>query len=156
MINVSISESHVSLDRYLSCYTSVEQMAIQIRHSTDVSFQRPGKFNLTVHVNEKFIELWGQCCGLQVEKVVPLNITEGPAIQKRSKRSFLNQAEKTQTAAAAPERQAWGRLGGKRPGLTTSSRKILRIKKGKMTILNILSFHVEREHGLVVYCGNRE
>ena len=58
MINVSISESHVSLDRYLSCYTSVEQMAIQIRHSTDVSFQRLGKFNLTVHVNKKFTELF--------------------------------------------------------------------------------------------------
>lgn len=57
MINVSISESRVSLDRYLSCYTSVEQMAVQIIHSTDVSFQRPGKFNLTVHVNEKFTEL---------------------------------------------------------------------------------------------------
>lgn len=75
MINVSISESHVSLDRYLSCYTSVEQMAIQIRHSTDVSFQRPGKFNLTVHVNEKFIELRGQRGGLQVERVIASNVT---------------------------------------------------------------------------------
>lgn len=84
MINVSISESHVSPDRYLSCYTSVEQMAIQIRHSTDVSFQRPGKFNLTVHVNEKFIELRGQCCGLQVEKIAASNITEGPVTQKCS------------------------------------------------------------------------
>ena len=82
MINVSISESHVSLDRYLSCYTSVEQMAIQIRHSTDVSFQRLGKFNLTVHVNKKFTEHWGQGCGLQVERVIASNVTQRPAIQK--------------------------------------------------------------------------
>lgn len=82
MINVSISESHVSLDRYLSCYTSVEQMAIQIRHSTDASFRRPGKFNLTVHVNKKFIEHRGQGCGLQVESMVASNVTKRPAIQK--------------------------------------------------------------------------
>lgn len=88
MINVSISESHVSLDRYLSCYTSVEQMAIQIRHSTDVSFQRLGKFNLTVHVNKKFTEHWGQGCGLQVERVIASNVTQGPAIQKLWRRGL--------------------------------------------------------------------
>lgn len=148
MINVSISESHVSLDRYLSCYTSVEQMAIQIRHSTDASFRRPGKFNLTVHVNKKFIEHRGQGCGLQVESMVASNVTKRPAIQKLWRRGFLNQAEKIQAAVAGPESQAWGRLKKKRSGLTTSARKAFHghweEKKDQMTMSNILSFHVER------------
>ena len=104
MINVSISESWVSLDRYLSCYTSVEQMAIQIIHSTDVSFQRPGKFNLTVHVNEKFPELEVSKAGCRLRRL--LCSVRGKGRQCRN--STLSQ-ESMAAAAGIPGRQSLGK-----------------------------------------------
>lgn len=121
-----------------------------------LSFQRPGKFNLTAHVNETPIALWGQRCGFQIERAAVPNVTKRPAIQKPWRRSFLNQGEKIGCC--------WSTTGGehgegrKRKDLRPCNQErfsmVIGKRKDKVTMLNVLSFHVGRKHGLVVASGN--
>ena len=139
-------------------------MAIQIRHSTDVSFQRLGKFNLTVHVNKKFTERWGQGCGLQVERVIASNVTQGPAIQKFWRRGLPKPCrENTNTDCyGSPSEPSLGKAEKEKMGFEPCHQERLSMvigkekKKRRDDHVRYSKLPCREKHGLVVSSGRGE